>query len=170
MWFHAHNLFILISCIVECIIFFPLIYSLRNGNKSTLPLIILRNLKCLFCMLISGRKPSTNENITKYPCQLSHYAVVKNKKSPSLSVVTLCSSKKQEIAVCGDRTHDHVVKSHALYHWAKTAWCLIFSYYFNFSSVVPDQNTYVWTWMFQIKYWAATVFNILEDLICSSII
>jgi hypothetical protein len=96
MWFHAHNLFILISCIVECIIFFPLIYSLRNGNKSTLPLIILRNLKCLFRMLISGRKPSTNEYITstKYPCQLSHYAVVKNKKSPSLSVVTLCSSKK----------------------------------------------------------------------------
>ena len=22
--------------------------------------------------------------------------------------------------VCGDRTHDHMVKSHALYHWAKT--------------------------------------------------
>ena len=24
-------------------------------------------------------------------------------------------------AICGDRTHDHVVKSHALYHWAKMA-------------------------------------------------
>ena len=28
-------------------------------------------------------------------------------------------------AVCGDRTHDHVVKSHALYHWAKTARYLV---------------------------------------------
>jgi hypothetical protein len=27
----------------------------------------------------------------------------------------------QDIAVRGDRTHDHVVKSHALYHWARTA-------------------------------------------------
>ena len=37
------------------------------------------------------------------------------------------SSKSQiAFAVCGDRTHDHVVKSHALYHWAKTAWLFLF--------------------------------------------
>lgn len=74
MWFQAHNLFILICCIVECIIFLPFNIFSRNGNKCMMPLIILRNLKCLFWMLIFGRKPSTNENIiTKYRCHIMQW-------------------------------------------------------------------------------------------------